>query len=319
MNVRRLRLLRAGVVLSLLVGLNSALPVAAIAGPAAGGGIAAKTQPSPVKPQHTMTLAQRRAEVAHDRASGTRAASVVSTRGSRPTASELRKNVTKVRKTASAHSDARGAAGHAGTAADTSVWGVPDDVVMSGSGGDPRSWSDNEVSPGSFNTGAVVPGETLTLAANIWDSVDDYDSTSHTYLDVTFPNMYDDPEWLARELADAEAAGVAPIEVGTQAFDDAVSSGGNYLWAVGPDGKLHILFEASDKVKHSVLFRGGPVRGAGDVTFTNGRVTRITDKSGHYYPMAELDAPASYLQSGVNAFRNAGIDVPEDAIQPFGW
>ncbi|MEV5874842.1 hypothetical protein AB0L75_11525 [Streptomyces sp. NPDC052101] len=68
----------------------------------------------------------------------------------------------------------------------------------------------------------------------------------------TFPNLYDDPEWLARELADAEAAGVAPIEVGTQAFDDAVSNGGNYLWAVGPDGKLRILFEASDKVKHSV-------------------------------------------------------------------
>ncbi|WP_177235315.1 DUF6531 domain-containing protein [Streptomyces sp. MUSC 14] len=135
----------------------------------------------------------------------------------------------------------------------------------------------------------------------------------------TFPNLYDDPEWLARELADAEAAGVAPIEVGTQAFDEAVSNGGNYLWAVGPDGKLRILFEASDKVKHSVLFRGGPVRGAGDVTFTNGTVSRITDKSGHYYPMAELDAPDSYLQSGVKAFREAGIGVPEDAIQPFGW
>ncbi len=56
---------------------------------------------------------------------------------------------------------------------------------MSGLGGDPRAWSDNEVSPGSFNMGAVVPGETLTLAANIWDSVDGYDSTSGTYLDVT--------------------------------------------------------------------------------------------------------------------------------------
>ncbi|MFJ5644459.1 hypothetical protein [Streptomyces sp. NPDC093223] len=132
-----------------------------------------------------------------------------------------------------------------------------------------------------------------------------------------FPNQYDDPEFLDRELADAEAAGVAPIDVGTRAFDEAVSGGGQYLWAVGADGKLRILVEASRKIKHSVLFRGGPVRGAGDVIIENGEVSMINDQSGHYYPLLDLDVPESYLQSGVDAFRNAGVRVPGEAVQPY--
>ncbi|MDG4857013.1 hypothetical protein P8605_02365 [Streptomyces sp. T-3] len=60
------------------------------------------------------------------------------------------------------------------------------------------------------------------------------------------------------------------------------------------------------------------VQGAGDVTFAGGRVLRISDQSGHYFPWLEDNAD-SFLQSGVNAFRNAGIIVPEEAIEPFGW
>lgn len=135
-----------------------------------------------------------------------------------------------------------------------------------------------------------------------------------------FPNLYaSDEQLLAQELADAEAAGVAPLDAGTNAFNQAVTNGGEYLWAVGADGKLRILYEASNKIKHSVLFRGEPVQGAGDVTFTNGRVSHISDKSGHYFPLLDLDVPESYLRSGVNAFRDAGVDVPEGAIKPFAW
>lgn len=189
MNIRRFRLLRSGVVFALLIGLTSAVPAVAVAAPASGGAVPAAAKPKSVEPQHPMTLAQRRTEVAHDRATGARAASVVSKRGSRPTPSTLRAEADRARKTASQHGGAPAAAAGApvGTdaAAATGVWGVPDDVVMSGPGGDPRSWADLEVSPGSFNTGAVVPGETLTLGADIWNSVDDYDSTSGTYLNVT--------------------------------------------------------------------------------------------------------------------------------------
>ncbi|EPD56525.1 YD repeat (two copies) [Streptomyces sp. HGB0020] len=132
-----------------------------------------------------------------------------------------------------------------------------------------------------------------------------------------FPNQWDDADILARELANAEAAGVTPMEAGTRAFDEAVTNGGKYLWAVGADGKLRILYEASKKIKHSVLFRGEPVQGAGDVIFENGKVSMIGNQSGHYYPLLDLDVPDSFLLSGVTAFRNAGVEVPEEAIEPY--
>jgi len=97
-----------------------------------------------------------------------------------------------------------------------------------------------------------------------------------------------------------------------------VRNGGKYLWAVGADGKLRIIFNASTDVKHSVLFNGEPVQGAGDVTFQKGEVENISDQSGHYYPWLEDDLD-SFLQSGVDAFRNAGINVPEDAINKSEW
>lgn len=45
----------------------------------------------------------------------------------------------------------------------------------------------------------------------------------------------------------------------------------------------------------------------------------ISDQSGHYYPILDLEVPDSYLQSGVNAFRDAGVDIPDEAIQPYAW
>ncbi|WP_193241667.1 RHS repeat-associated core domain-containing protein [Streptomyces phaeolivaceus] len=134
----------------------------------------------------------------------------------------------------------------------------------------------------------------------------------------TFPNHYDDPAVLARELADASAAGVAPIPAGTQAFDEAVTKGGEYLWAVGANGQLRIIPNVSGKIKHAVLFNGEPVQGAGSVQISNGAVTFIDDQSGHYYPWLE-DNVESFLKVGVDAFRNAGIHVPDEAIKPFGW
>ncbi|WP_405988357.1 DUF6531 domain-containing protein [Streptomyces sp. NBC_00986] len=195
MNRGRFRLLGSGVVFALLWGLTSAAPVVAVAAPASGSAVSSTakstttakptTKPRPVEPQHAMTLAQRRTEVAHDRSTGVRATSVVSLRGSRPSSTALRTETDKARKTASAHGAAATTAVHPDAVAATSVWGVPDNVVIAGPGGDPRAWADLEVSPGSFNMGVVVPGETLTLGADIWNSVDDYDSTSGTYLNVT--------------------------------------------------------------------------------------------------------------------------------------
>lgn len=52
--------------------------------------------------------------------------------------------------------------------------------------------------------------------------------------------------------------------------------------------------------------------------FVDGAVDSITDESGHYAPWE--GAPPSFIQSGVNAFRAAGISVLDEAIQPWeGW
>jgi len=134
----------------------------------------------------------------------------------------------------------------------------------------------------------------------------------------TFPNKYDDPEMLQGELSAAADAKVAPIAAGTQGFSDAVGGGGRYLWAVGENGELRIAPEVSQAIKHTILFSGADVQGAGTVDFVDGAVDSITDESGHYAPWE--GAPPSFIQSGVNAFRAAGISVPDEAIQPWeGW
>jgi hypothetical protein len=134
----------------------------------------------------------------------------------------------------------------------------------------------------------------------------------------TFPNKYNDPEMLQGELSAAADAKVAPISAGTQGFSDAVSGGGRYLWAVGENGELRIAPEASQAIKHTILFAGADVQGAGIADFVDGAVESITDESGHYAPWE--GAPPSFIQSGVNAFRAAGISVPDEAIQPWeGW
>ncbi len=124
-----------------------------------------------------------------------------------------------------------------------------------------------------------------------------------------------DPEILAQELADAAAAGVAPIDAGTRAFEEALTNGGEYLWVVGADGRLRIIPEVSSKIKHSVLFNGEDVQGAGNVTFANGKLARITDQSGHYFPWFAEDT-SSFLQSGVDSFRRLGVVFEDGAIQP---
>jgi hypothetical protein len=86
----------------------------------------------------------------------------------------------------------------------------------------------------------------------------------------TFPNRYQDPEVLRQEMEAAAAAKVSPISVGTEAFSAAVNEGGSYLWAVGKDGELRIIRNVSDDIKHSVLFEGARVRGAGTVEFPKG-------------------------------------------------
>jgi hypothetical protein len=153
-----------------------------------------------------------------------------------------------------------------------------------------------------LHTYFVVAGDTSVLVHNTSDC-------------ELYPNLYD-PEAIQEELARAASLGIKPMTVGSEAFNDAVSAGGRYIWGVNADGELRIAKDIPRDITHSVLFDGAELRGAGEVTFTDGQVSLINDKSGHYFPW--LEDPPGFLGAGVDAFRAAGVAVPGSAIAEVG-
>ncbi|TDC22761.1 hypothetical protein E1265_14795 [Streptomyces sp. 8K308] len=125
------------------------------------------------------------------------------------------------------------------------------------------------------------------------------------------------PDDLALELLDMEFSGLTPLTAGTQAFNDAVSGGGHFLWAVDSGSNLHII-QAQPGMHHPVLTGGGEVYGAGQVVFEPGRnlVSMIDNMTGHFTPTPEISA--NFLQQGVAAFENAGVRVRFDGITDYG-
>ncbi|MEV6488452.1 polymorphic toxin-type HINT domain-containing protein, partial [Actinoplanes sp. NPDC051633] len=123
------------------------------------------------------------------------------------------------------------------------------------------------------------------------------------------------PGTLGDELAAADRAGVRPAGAGSPEFQSAVNGGGRHIWSVSENGSLNIA-PWGESIKHPILNGGGPVRGAGEVVFDRGMVTNINNATGHYTPSCRCGAD---LQSGVDAFMNAGVPVSRRGITPFGW
>ena len=120
---------------------------------------------------------------------------------------------------------------------------------------------------------------------------------------------------LANELAAAERLGISPLRAGTPGFQNAVSTGGEYLWAVTDDGVLTIVPKL-DTINHTVATGGAPVRGAGEVTIRGGMVRRINNFTGHYWSECRCGAD---LEAGVDAFINAGVPVLRRGITQYGY
>jgi hypothetical protein len=117
-------------------------------------------------------------------------------------------------------------------------------------------------------------------------------------------------------LATAQRLRISPIEADSSDFQSAVSSGGQYLWAVTEGGALQIVPKL-DVIKHPVLTGGGAARGAGEVTIgPGGIVTNINNFTGHYTPTCRCGAD---LQAGVDAFINVGVPVKRSAITSYDW
>jgi hypothetical protein len=74
---------------------------------------------------------------------------------------------------------------------------------------------------------------------------------------------------------------------------------GEYLFAMDKFGKFYIG-SMEEIGHHSAFFGGGPVSLAGHIVIENGKVTKISNGSGHYEP------PRSALDSGVSVLKEEG-------------
>lgn len=105
---------------------------------------------------------------------------------------------------------------------------------------------------------------------------------------------------------------VDPSDGSLHLFDQAeawVTKGGEWVSLAGVDAQPDMIRQAvarGEKVRsvhHSTPLAGRPVAGAGTLTVTQGVITEISDRSGHYQPEAE------YLWQTVEWLRAQGMDV----------
>ncbi|MEM0942108.1 MAG: DUF4157 domain-containing protein [Bacteroidota bacterium] len=80
------------------------------------------------------------------------------------------------------------------------------------------------------------------------------------------------------------------------------------IFVMSPTGELHMASHKIGKYHHSSLLGGGAVAGAGTIKASNGTITHLNDKSGHYRPKAIQTKQVLHMleRKGVNL---SGIDL----------
>ncbi|MFE2728531.1 hypothetical protein [Kitasatospora sp. NPDC059327] len=121
------------------------------------------------------------------------------------------------------------------------------------------------------------------------------------------------PERLEGEMSLMKLVGAAPLEAGYSEFGAVMAGSGNYIWSVDTAGKLRII---EGGFNHTVLTGGADVVGTGGFRASNGQVIHLDNRTGHYLPYEDQAAQA--LQNGVDAFRNAGVHVPDSVTFNLG-
>jgi hypothetical protein len=75
-----------------------------------------------------------------------------------------------------------------------------------------------------------------------------------------------------------------PIPVDTKSMVTHLSGPGAGIYVFSKEGNLHISSHKVGQRHHSSLLAGGDVACAGEIWVTNGKITAISNKSGHYHP-----------------------------------
>ena len=114
------------------------------------------------------------------------------------------------------------------------------------------------------------------------------------------------------EREEFELKGGAPIKQGKPPNERVYDTSGDFSvfsgmgWAIyvmAPDGKIYAHTHKISRFHHSSFLAGGDVAGAGEIKVNNGRLTGITNKSGHYRPGPE------YLVQVLKEFRERGANL----------
>lgn len=101
----------------------------------------------------------------------------------------------------------------------------------------------------------------------------------------------------------ARARQMARVEGGTLRFVSGETFGdGTYIFVVDRDGRIIVDRGADGRIHHSSLAGGDAVRFAGELVMSNGAITTITNKSGHYRP-----DEASFVRF-LGQLKDAGFD-----------
>ncbi len=94
--------------------------------------------------------------------------------------------------------------------------------------------------------------------------------------------------------------------------DFSVFSGiGWAIYVMSPDGKIYAHSHKISRFHHSSFLAGGDVAGAGEIKVNNGKLTGITNKSGHYRPGPE------YLVQVLKEFRERGTGLSGVYLKAF--
>lgn len=124
------------------------------------------------------------------------------------------------------------------------------------------------------------------------------------------------PDRFARELAEAQSAGIEGASAGSVEFERVIALGEQLVYVVLVDGVLRICEKIVHfrQVHHSVIAVGEPVLAAGEVSVVVSEgikyVIELNGRSGHYLPDPKCLAVAR------RAFEDLGFVVPDGAVAP---
>ncbi len=141
------------------------------------------------------------------------------------------------------------------------------------------------------------------------------------------PNLGTDSEDIPKvqkldedQRKDFELIGGSPFKQGTkeEVYDtkgcfSKFAGSGFAIFVMAPDGKIYAGQHKVGLFHHSSFLSGGKAAGAGEIKVDGGRLTKITNKSGHYIPgVSEVVQTFAELQS-----RGVSLDIPYVHVNGF--